>query len=635
MATSDERLVLVSPISINVRAYACAAELKRAGQLAKAWIDSLTKARDAVAAARAADPRSAKANGDLWPSANRAVASAGESAVLLRQALLRALVRSESAPLSRALAALVDQTVVPTLESSRAFTPAAAPAAPRGVENALVERLNTVLGRSKDLALKVNGLLQGEMASLAAAEDEDQRALAALPAPADGPHRALRARAMSDARRMLDDLLREPSLAGVAPAASPSLQGQLRQRIDAQRGPMDAIKPIDFAAAAAEWRQRLSQPAGPGVGGGGPGFLAGPELPARLAAAAQAEALRPDGDPQLACDLQLASRAAAALAQNLAAAREAERAHPKGNARAAAVAALAPFEAAISQLLRDWQHSDDTRAKMRAWAGIADPLAEPTEDLALEASAAWARRDFALADKLDARLVKEIGRASQDESLRFQEDMRRLRHEARELDALAARQQELLLKTQSAARDDSAAATQAEIADALESLSRLRDTAAGRTGIENREPIDLAAAAALAASPPSMALSRRRPVALAAWHARAAAATLADGGLAPEREQKQALDAMRAAWDRAARQAATHRLEELPALSSLFQPFAPDEPVLLAGTWPRFGTRFREGFRAAAAAASGPAQHESDPAGYAEQLKAYFDALTQAQQGRR
>src|SRR5215475_13611103 len=100
LAHSDERLVLISPASVNVKAYACAAELKRAAQLAKRWSESLTKARDAVAAARAADPRNAKAAANLWPAANRALGATGETTVLLRQALLRALLRSDSPTLS-------------------------------------------------------------------------------------------------------------------------------------------------------------------------------------------------------------------------------------------------------------------------------------------------------------------------------------------------------------------------------------------------------------------------------------------------------------------------------------------------------------------------------------------------------
>src|SRR5207237_3819660 len=120
---AEPRRVLISPASANLRAYARPAELKRGTRLAAAWTDSLTKARDALAAARAADPRKTKQ--DPWPAANRAMATAGETAASLRQALLRAIVRSESPGVSNALASLADATVAPAIDPGRTLTPAA------------------------------------------------------------------------------------------------------------------------------------------------------------------------------------------------------------------------------------------------------------------------------------------------------------------------------------------------------------------------------------------------------------------------------------------------------------------------------------------------------------------------------
>src|SRR5260221_9831391 len=161
---------------------------------------------------------------------------------------------------------------------------------------------------------------------------------------------------------------------------------------------------------AAEWEERLGQPNGTGA-----------ELPARLAAAAQAEALRADADTALASDLELASRAAGALAQAVVTAREVDRGRARPDARARIYEPLGQYESALGQLLRDRGKAGEARTRMMAWVG--DAAAEPVEALALWAAAAWERHDDAGAARLDARLAEEIGRSSREESARFVEEM--------------------------------------------------------------------------------------------------------------------------------------------------------------------------------------------------------------------
>jgi hypothetical protein len=633
---SDERLVLVAPASVGVKAYARVAELRRAARLAKAWTQSLGRARDAVNAARAADPRSAKQ--DVWTAANHALAAAGENAASLRQALMRALVRSESAEFSLAVGALVDETVAPAIDPGRVLTPAISRS-----ESALPERLSRISDRSVELGRSLGVLLAGEAGSLARAELANVKAVAAIrpPSPVGA---ALRTKAVDDARRTIEEVLRELAITGGSGGAG--VDEQLRQRAEAEQRLVKGQRPVDFAAAAAVWQQRLRQPGGTGA-----------ELVGRLGVAAQVEACRPSGDVILARDLELASRAAAAVAQSVAAARDADRgakgAAASDAARAKLFEPLGLYETALLQLLRqrgDPGALEAARAKMQKWSGGVpggggdDPQAEPAEQLVLEASAAASLRDYPLADKLDGRLAEQVQRASQDEAARFAQEVGRAMREARTLDELWGRQEKLLAALEAGLTASEAAANeQAEVAAALEGLSRSHDAAVGRPSPEPEAP------ALFAGEVPSRAWAVRRPLAAAATRARAAADALRTAAVGDEgaggdarsaalAAQKDTVTWMRTACDRAARRAIHRRLEEIPSMSSLFQPFAPDDPPSLVGAWPRYGTRFREGFRPGegpAAAGAAAAQHEVEPAGYGDQLKAYFDALTRAQQGRR
>src|SRR5205085_2536366 len=156
----------------------------------------------------------------------------------------------------------------------------------------------------------------------------------------------LRAAALARANRTVNDGLVRLSLQRNAPG----LEDALRSR--AQRGQQLAAnqRPLDFLAAVSDWIQRLKQPNSSGT-----------ELSARLAAAAQAEAIRFDADPLLAHDLRLASRAAAAIAQQVSAARDAERGRPKGREEniAKLYEPLARYQDAVAALFGDRSHIAD------------------------------------------------------------------------------------------------------------------------------------------------------------------------------------------------------------------------------------------------------------------------------------
>lgn len=598
----EARQVLISPVSVNVKAFARAAELKRAARLAAAWNASLQKAREALEAARGMDPRNPKK--DAWPLANRAMAAAGDAGTALRQALLRALLRGESPQFATAVASLIDETVSPALDPGRVLSAAARS------DNALLDRLVNRINRGKEVSAAIGVLLEGEQALLAAAELANARAVAAAPA-GNKAVGEIRARAIERARRLIDEVLREMSLN----AGAGDLDRQLRQRVDREKTLLNGQKPVDYLAAAAEWSDRLRRPT-----------TIGAAFPARLQSAAQVEALRPDSDLALARDLQLAARTAGAVAASTSAARDADRGRTQGPARAKLFEPLARFEKAFGTLLRDRAHAAEARDELSKLA--TEPAgAESVEELAFNANSAGVRHDADAAAQLDAKLADEIGRSSQEESSRFQDDAARLSRQAAVLDAILNRQQaarQLMDKADTA----SAAAAQQEVAGAIEASLRGGDpSAATQPAAEIHDMNDLSRGPA-----PSPEAAARNPLAAAAWLARAAAELLSGKGdiASVKARQQEAIAFLQLAWERSIRRGAHRRLEEVPSLATLFQPYAADEASgsLLARSWPRYGTRFHETIRADAAAGS---THQADPAGYQDQLKAYFDAITKAQ----
>ena len=608
---SEPRQILISPISVGVKAYACAAELKRAARFAATWAESLSKSRDALNAARSADPRSK--GQEAWSTANRALTASTESAATFRQALLRALIRSESPSLSTTLANWIDETSLPVTDPGRPLS-----AASRN-DNAVLDRLVARLNRAKEMTGAIATVLQGEQAAIAEAELRDIRAVTAV--ASDGKIIAgLRGKAVDRARPLIDDVLRELALN----TGTPGLEGQLRQRIDRSKSLLNNQKPVNFVPAAAEWSERLRRPG-----------TAGSAFPLRLAAASQAEALRADGDLGLARDLQFAARLANQLAQSTALARDAERGRMKPEMRAKLFEPLSRFEREFNVLIHDRARAEQARNDL-AQLDTDAALTESIEEIAFEAGAVASRHSEVDVAKLDARLVVEVGHASQEESRRFREDLAAMSDRAAAIDRIILNQR---IARGLAEKGDipNASSNQAEVAGDIEALLGTGELVASTQPspqIHDRPEFS-------AAPPPSLESIARNPLAAAAWHARAAAETLgtADpqkaGGLALLlARQQDILGLLNLSFDRVIHRAAQRRLEEVPALAALFQPYAPDEGALsvLSGGWPRYGTRFRETFRASPQSGL---PRDSDPAGYQDQLKAYFEAVTKAQQGHR
>ncbi len=225
---------------------------------------------------------------------------------------------------------------------------------------------------------------------------------------------------------------------GIDPNAG-DLENRLKAKVEASTALLRSVNPVDYAAAAHDWSEELQK---------------SPQqrqsLEDRFSAAAEAEAIRPDADLSRARDLQLASRAAGSIEATIALA--SGRPVPAGltNEFAAAVAAL---QREHNLHRHDEKHSPEelavihgaaskAREQMAHWApDVEDPSAPPqlpiasariaggkegagmkngstrggvapasttVEELALQASAAAAARDYARSAALDQQLMKKL-----------------------------------------------------------------------------------------------------------------------------------------------------------------------------------------------------------------------------------
>lgn len=675
---SEPRAILVAPHSVLPRAYERAAELRRAVALARAWHEALNKARKALDAARASDPKTTRP--DPWLAAGRAFSAANDAAATLRQAMLRAVPRADEPALADALAAWIDLTEGVLAEPGRPLSPAS-----RGDE-ALSARLNALIARTRDLPAALDAVQQGEWAAITWLEWQNHRVLAALPSlptaePTAAKGEAERKAALERLGKTLEGQLRGLAIAG---NATPDVvERQLRERVDRGRAQVAAVRPPDFAVAARDWTARLARPSG------GPGAV-GAEFAARLEAQAQVQSLRSDGNLVLARDLAVASRAAAALLTQVA--REPDRPRPvdKGGPRTkpvatapaapAATAATAPtgpaqFQAALAQVLSGGPGADGARQRMQAWAAGAavingaDPAtAGAVEPIALAASAEASEGSYNAAAQDDARLAEEVARWSPEQSTRFAQVANRSLTHLRGLDAVAQEQEALRLATIGYDPAGELAARQRRLAEAVSRLERPADDAPMTVSVgtstaaeATMNPEDPMATTAPASTPapataapraPSADLAAHRPTLAAAWEARAAADALdaldaqADDPVAATAlrrkaaaHQKNAVALLKVAMAHVNHREALRRLAEVPSLTGVFQPTAAEgaTPPSLNSAFDRLGLRAQDwwrgvpGEKGAAPPAAGPAGANK----VQDQLQAYFESIAKAQRERK
>ena len=205
---------------------------------------------------------------------------------------------------------------------------------------------------------------------------------------------------------------------------------QLQNRISAAETLIESLQSVDFSAAASAWAAAVGRSDDWQT-----------HLDARLGAAAQAEAVRPEADMVAARDLQLASRAAQRVSADAAA--------PGATTRPVVVSTLKEYPPAIGALRREHQWNRqpqpstpttqgtqihaaaaDARMKMARWAGLADTIASPSstqptiqtttqptpqptpEELALQASAEAQQRHFDEVMKLDQAMNQALDSAA-------------------------------------------------------------------------------------------------------------------------------------------------------------------------------------------------------------------------------
>ena len=491
--------VLISPRSIDLDAYERIGELQNATQLAQSLTAEFQDALSAHDEMNGKDRHSppfvaASSRGD------RALSAAAQTATLLRQSLLRAITHSPSAALCTALAGWVDAAEVETGAAEEAFRQSGAPT---GMGDSGGEELRRALEQGRQLQSQLMTVRDGERAAALLADR--QNLLVAEKKPA-GPGEPAVRQMHQTIDRMRQDFDAEVTQLGLNPSAG-DLDNQLRAKIAAEEALVNAAKPIDFVSAARQWGQSMHEDPQRRLG-----------LEGRLSAAAEAEAIRRDADLLRARDLELASRAASALGSW---ARTSGRPVKPGTFDAFA-ADLEALRRARDLRLDGREHSGQevqaahagmhrALAEMAQWTGEPGALAaaatrattlaaggaervREAEDLAMQASAAAAGRDYQRADALDEALRRRLETkprregappASSDQAdtqraapaervERHHEMVQREMATARNLDTLDQEQREVSQQTVGAPAADELAGRQKEVAERIAQVERQR-----------------------------------------------------------------------------------------------------------------------------------------------------------------
>lgn len=392
--------VSARPIDLDTRQRVT--ELDAARGLAAKLLADFEAARDAISRGDGIPDRQSNGFAAASARANLSLANASESATLLRRCLCRTILHATDARLCVFLANSSDSAQILSQLADELFRQ-------RGDPTAVSQPIDVTLQRTIDQAHHLSEAVvlcwKGQLAAALLTETDD--------APRQHP---------PDAQN--GALLREMSI----DPASANIPQQLREKISAAAPAIAAAHPIDYAAAAQGWADLLSRGEHPTQ-----------RLGRRLAAAAEAEALRPDADLEQARDLQLASRAATAIEVSLTGQR------PEESAAAATVNALTGALTALEQewAMRRQAATPQPRAEANSIAAAAAVAREqlmnwapdlasasivsaassrPTttdstvsagkrdaEDLALAASAAAAGKDYDRAARLDQALNSRLG----------------------------------------------------------------------------------------------------------------------------------------------------------------------------------------------------------------------------------
>jgi len=413
-AVSESRSILISPRSIDLNTHLRLAELRNALQLAQGLADELQAAMQSLDQARATGMQVERAYMMHFNALSQHLAGASDQATLLRLALGRAVMRSDSPDLSTTLANFVDsaQIGVGVAEDVSQVV---------GQRTPQMDAPRARLAQAQQLAVQLQQSLkivaEGEHARALLADRANLRETeVALAAVTDTPTAD---RLRQTLQRAKEDVAAGARLLSLNPDDG-NLDAQLNGRAEQSKNFTKQQKTLDLAAAVPVWLTQLQTPL--------PGHLS---FDQRFAAAAQVEAIRPDPELRRAADLQLAARAAARL-QTVVTSDEHATTQPiitePAQQFAAAITALqVDHEIARhpeniippDQLQQIRSASADARVKLARWAGdkpvdvagnpagTSDESNRSQEELAVEASAAAADKDYEKAKALDEKSRKK------------------------------------------------------------------------------------------------------------------------------------------------------------------------------------------------------------------------------------
>ena len=461
--------VVVSPRSIDQRTYDRINELKRSAQLATWLASQLDAAAKSFDAAAAGGVGRVDAYVAARTAATRELSSVPETTSVLQSALLRCVIRSDGPQLSIALAAMIDEIQQISASSSALGASFAFDAQPTSADRAA---LTAAAAAAQRITGHVTAILRGEQAGAVLADLDNLRATEqGTPSAKEAADRA-----RERARRVREDVAAATKELGLPPSG-PEVEAQLKNMLAAREAAMKGYAVTDYAPAAEAYAAAMGnrKPL--------------PALIPRLSAAAQAEAIRPDGNLVRARDLQLAASAAlrvrdagaatrgefvASFGQAVAAlqrehAAAAATPTPSSTAPAAATAAAtAPVTAsttlpATTAVAATTQAADAIRTaaaaarrKLSLWsrgeseqsATEAEALAR-AQELAMQANADLAQREYESAEQADERIVRELRLAERtfpraaDRYEQARQEIRRSTEKAKRLDQLAREQQQL------------------------------------------------------------------------------------------------------------------------------------------------------------------------------------------------
>lgn len=403
-SSEETARILISPRSIEPSVLLAASDLERAGRSAGQIDSDLTAALevlDAAAGRDAADPDAG--SGPI----HEPLARAAEASRQLRDALLEVTVRGTGPEMAMGCAQWLDEVEQFSGQIGGADLTG-------GDLAALRARIVACRQQVRQLRTPLETVIAGERARLLVAQRLDLHQTPGAPGGADVTQFRQRATALMHT---------EAAELGLDDGAT-SFDEQLTTVVNSENQVLAAIGPVDFAAAARQWADRLAR----AVSDRATADEETPQLRGRLSLASQAEAMRPDADYVRARDLGLASRAAAAL-ETLAitgsetgggveqfpgAMAALQREHALYRAPPASrseVAATGP--AAIHD------QAEAARQQMMRWA--AGPLSRDEQLLAadraarnyaMSANAALAQRDYRMAGQMDQAVLHGAGDAT-------------------------------------------------------------------------------------------------------------------------------------------------------------------------------------------------------------------------------